>query len=407
MTIDPEEARAPRTSADAEPPARGRAAALDQVRPPPPGPGRLGPGRRPGGGADRAARAGQKTGAVRASPDDPARARSAEPTDVLVVVPCLNEDVHLAGLLDRVLADRAAGRCRVVVADGGSTDASRAIVRGFAAREPCVALLHNPRRLQSAGVNLAVSTWGAGCDWLIRLDAHAGYPPDYCARLIDAAERTGADSVTVSMVSRGRGPFQRAAATAQNSLLGAGGSPHRRAGEGRWTDHGHHALMRMEAFRAVGGYDEGFAVNEDAELDLRLTQAGRRIWLAADLRVTYFPRRRPLALFRQYLAYGEGRARTLLKHRCTPKLRQVAPLAVAPAVLLATAGAAWTPATVPAAAWAGVCLVYGVWLGVRERDAWAAGSGAAAMLMHLAWSIGFWRRLLACAFGARRSEATA
>ena len=40
--------------------------------------------------------------------------------------------------------------------------------------------------------------------------------------------------------------------------------------EGHWADHGHHALMRISAFRAVGGYDESFSHNEDAELDYRL-----------------------------------------------------------------------------------------------------------------------------------------
>ncbi|MBC6983540.1 glycosyltransferase family 2 protein [Caulobacter sp. 17J80-11] len=327
--------------------------------------------------------------------------------DVLVVVPCLNEAAHLDGLLERLLSDAAVDRCRIVVADGGSTDASRAIVRRFSARDPRVILLDNPARLQSAGVNLAARRFGPGCAWLIRLDAHAGYPPDYCAGLLAAAERTGADSVTVPMRSSGGGAFQRAVAAAQNSLLGAGGSRHRRTGAGGWVDHGHHALMRLDAFAEADGYDESFAANEDAELDVRLTRAGRRIWLEQDLIVTYFPRPRPGALFRQYLAYGEGRARTVLKHRLVPRLRQAAPLAVAPAVLLAAAGAAWGPLATPAALWAGGCLAYGAWLGLRERDAWAAGSGAAAMVMHLGWSLGFWRRLLGLGSAPRRAEARA
>ena len=32
--------------------------------------------------------------------------------------------------------------------------------------------------------------------------------------------------------------------------------------------------MRIAAFRGVGGYDESFSHNEDAELDYRLRQAG-------------------------------------------------------------------------------------------------------------------------------------
>ena len=76
------------------------------------------------------------------------------------------------------------------------------------------------------------------------------------------------------MRTKGTGLFQKATALAQNSRLGNGGSQHREGGAGRWTDHGHHALMRLDAFRAVGGYDETFSHNEDAELDYRLAAGG-------------------------------------------------------------------------------------------------------------------------------------
>ena len=84
----------------------------------------------------------------------------------------------------------------------------------------------------------------------------ATIPTDYCDRLVEEAAATGADSVVVSMATKGVGAFQKATAFAQNSKLGNGGSKHREGAEGHWTDHGHHALMRVEAFRAVGGYDE-------------------------------------------------------------------------------------------------------------------------------------------------------
>ena len=48
--------------------------------------------------------------------------------------------------------------------------------------------------------------------------------------------------------------------------------------------------MRIAAFRAVGGYDESFSHNEDAELDLRLTREGGRIWLTDKVRIGYHPR---------------------------------------------------------------------------------------------------------------------
>ena len=194
----------------------------------------------------------------------------------------------------------------------------------------------------------------------------------------------------------GTGLFQHAVAVAQNSKLGNGGSSHRTAsGEGQWVDHGHHALMRIEAFRAVGGYDETFSHNEDAELDIRLTRAGYKIWLTGKTLLTYYPRSSPIPLFRQYYNFGKGRARTILKHHIMPRLRQMVPTAVAPAILLALLTPVFCIALVPLAIWAALCLAYGVMLGVKERSvSVAAFTGVASMLMHAGWSFGFWREVL-------------
>ena len=189
--------------------------------------------------------------------------------DTLVVIPVLNEAATLPGLLSQLMTDSPG--VRVVVADGGSDDGSRGIVEAFAREHPEVLLLDNPARLQSAGINLAVRRHGAGARWLVRMDAHCDYPSGFVAGLVQAAQRQDATSVVVPMASRGLGCFQRSAAAAQNSWLGTGGSPHRHVGAaGRWVDHGHHALMSIPLFEAVGGYRGEMPSNEDAELDLRV-----------------------------------------------------------------------------------------------------------------------------------------
>src|ERR1700751_1610937 len=134
----------------------------------------------------------------------------------LLAVPCLNEAANLPALLDDLLADLADEDALVVVADGGSTDGSREFVRAYAARDPRVRLMSNPARYQSAGVNRAARLYAAGRRWLVRIDAHADYPRGFVRRLIEDAERTGADSVVVRLVTTGRGLFQRAAAAAMN-----------------------------------------------------------------------------------------------------------------------------------------------------------------------------------------------
>jgi succinoglycan biosynthesis protein ExoA len=320
--------------------------------------------------------------------DEEAAARRA-----LIVIPCLNEAPVIAKVIAQVLDDDGLVDPLLLVADGGSRDGSREIVASMAARDPRVRLLTNPGRLQSAGVNLAARLVGEGRGWLVRIDAHADYPRNYASTLIAEARRTGAHSIVVAMETIGEGAFQRAVAAAQNSRLGTGGAAHRVGGPGGWVDHGHHALFKREVFQAVGGYDENFSHNEDAELDLRLTQQGARIWLTDRTRIIYRPRRTPGALWRQYLSYGRGRARTVLKHRAPLKLRQALPLGVAPAVFAAAASPLFAPLAAPAAIWTGTTLTWGLVLSARRRDPAVLMSGPVAMIMHLAWSIGFWSQL--------------
>jgi succinoglycan biosynthesis protein ExoA len=319
---------------------------------------------------------------------------SAPAGDILVVLPCLNEAGTLPGLLSALLGADADDGLLVVVADGGSTDGTRELAQAAAERDPRIVLMPNPRRLQSAGVNLAASRFGDGRRWLVRMDAHADYPPDYVSSLVKTAVRVGADAVVVSMRAQGEGCFQRAAAAAQNSRLGTGGSAHRRSAVGGWIDHGHHALFSMSSFISAGGYDETFAANEDAEFDARLTKAGGRIWLSDELVVLYHPRRAPGALFSQYFRHGAGRARTLLRHRARPRIRQLLPAAVGPAVLLLAPATILPPLAAPAVLWAAACLGYGAWIGLRAGDACSVMAGAAAMTAHLAWSLGFWSQLV-------------
>lgn len=315
-------------------------------------------------------------------------------TSSLIVIPCLDEASHIEALIEKLRPALTPLNAQIVIADGGSTDGTRDIARRLATEDPRVLFLDNPKRIQSAAINRAVAELGADSDYLIRIDAHGTYPDDYCERLVEDALATGADSVVVAMQTVGFSTFQKATAFAQNSKLGNGGSKHRSGAVGHWAEHGHHALMRIEAFKAVGGYDDSFSHNEDAELDYRLGKAGYRIWMTDRTSMVYYPRAKIVPLFRQYFGYGRGRAKNFLKHRAMPGLRQMVPLAVAPVVFGALLAIVNWMAVLPAGVWAGACLGYGVWMALGQRNPYGPLAAVAAMVMHLAWSAGFWRELL-------------
>jgi succinoglycan biosynthesis protein ExoA len=315
------------------------------------------------------------------------------PKSVLVVIPCLNEEDHIECIVTRLAVDKDGLLSRIVVVDGGSTDRTRAIVKRLAESNPRIALMHNSKRIQAAAVNAAVREYGNEARFLVRIDAHADYPNRYCERLLKVQGRTRADSVVVSMHTEGHSCFQRAAAAAQNSILGNGGSAHRNETTGCWVDHGHHALMTIAAFSAVGGYDETFSHNEDAELDARLTAAGFRIYLTGEAQVRYFPRGAASALFQQYFNIGKGRARNFFKHRKDVRIRHLMLVGVVPAICLLLLAPFSVVFALPALAWALLCIGYGVVLGMGLRDACAAAAGIAAIAMQAGWSFGFFAGL--------------
>ena len=319
--------------------------------------------------------------------------------DVLVVIHCLDEQSHIKKVIASIMRDPLSKRISVIVADGGSVDGTRQTVACLAEQSPNLRLMINPSRIQSAGINRAARVFGRGCRWLVRMDAHAEYRDSFVSQLVAEAERTSAASVVVAMRARGASCFEKAAAAAQNSLLGTGGSPHRRGGAEGFVDHGHHALFEMQRFLALGGYDETQSYNEDAEFDVRLARSGGRIWLTRATEVVYFPRGRARDLFLQYRNHGRGRAQTILRHRLRPKIRQLLPAAVVPSVLAAFCSPEIPLAALPALFWLLACAAAGMVLGLRERSRCALASGCAAPIIHFAWSLGFWLAFLEAAAG--------
>ena len=109
----------------------------------------------------------------------------------------------------------------------------------------------------------------------------------------------------------------------------------------------------------------------------------------------YYPRSAPWPLFKQYYKFGQGRIRNILKHKMCPRLRQMIPVGIAPVIIMGLVlgslhGVFWLPALF----WSCVCLSYGALLALRAKDPVLGLSGPAAMIMHLAWSLGFWSGLL-------------
>jgi len=313
---------------------------------------------------------------------------------VTIAMPALNEEKYIEQAIGSIIPKNDTFDYELLVVDGGSSDRTCEIVREMATENERIRLLHNPRRIQSAAVNIAASISNAKSTYLLRADCHSLYPDDFVEKCILSFGARDASSIVVPMHSAGVSWLQRAIAATQNSWLGNGGAAHRAALRSGFVDHGHHAAFRLRDFLALNGYDEEFAWCEDVDYDVRVIQSGRRIYLEAGLSITYFARRSFSALARQYLNYGRGRTKLLLKHKRMPKIRQTLPSAVSCACLASLVLAVFNLAFLALPlSYLAFCTLWGSNLAVRRREFGCLASGPAAVVMHLSYGVGFFASL--------------
>jgi hypothetical protein len=265
---------------------------------------------------------------------------------VTVAIPTYNEADHIEAVLEGFLHTSYPGRIEVIVADGGSTDETADIVQRVASRDPRVRLIANPKRIQAEGLNRILRECTG--EVFLRADAHCIYAPDYLERCVEILGETGAVNVGGAQRLIARNAVQAGVALAYRSILGSGGARYRDPSTEGWVEAVYLGCFRRDVLVEVGGYAP-MPTNEDAELNLRLLEWAERrgtalapggslpaaLYTSSRIKVWYYPRTSWAGLFRQYLAYGRGRCRTVRAHPDRSGLRGRLPLLLVTATLLA------------------------------------------------------------------------
>jgi succinoglycan biosynthesis protein ExoA len=243
---------------------------------------------------------------------------------VTIAIPCLNEEAYIEECIRCVQEqDYPKDRIEILVADGGSMDATREILARIAKDDPRVHVIDNPARIQSAGLNAMIRR--SKGDVIIRMDAHAEYQGDFVRKCVEVLERTGADNVGGAARPKAKTWFQRALCAALESPLAVGGSKYRSPDNEGFVESVFPGAFRRRVFESIGLFDPGAITNEDAEINQRINESGGKVFLSREVVVHYYPRDSFKGLAKQYFKYGQGRARTLLKHGGFPSLRPAIP----------------------------------------------------------------------------------
>jgi succinoglycan biosynthesis protein ExoA len=309
---------------------------------------------------------------------------------VTIAIPCFNEERYIEACLDDVFAqDYPAASIEVLIGDGMSTDRTRAILAGIATRRPGrIRVIDNPRKLQAVAMNAMIEE--ARGEVIIRMDVHARYAADYVRQCVGVLEETGAANVGGAQRARPETWFQRALCAALDSPVAVGGARYRSADAEGFVDTVFLGAFRKRMIESVGGYDPRAITNEDAELNQRILGAGGKIYLSKKIVVHYAPRDSFRSLSRQYYRYGQGRARTLLKHKRFPTPRPAIPFLMVAGAAALLLKRSWRPLA-PFAFGAYGALAVVEALRVSRRHGWTLAPAVAAIfpVLHLSHGIGF------------------
>lgn len=263
---------------------------------------------------------------------------------VSVVMPVFNEERYIEGSLGAVLAqDYPSEKIEILVADGMSTDNTRAMIREMQLDHPQLHLIDNPEKIVATGLNAAIAR--AQGDVIVRVDGHCDIDRHYVQRCVRHLQESDADGVGGPIDTIGETPLADVIAAAMSSPFGVGGSPFRTVRDKTMVvDTVAFPAYSKDVIQQAGPYDEELVRNQDDEYNYRLRKMGAKILLAADVKSRYYSRGSLRGLWRQYFQYGYWKVRVMQKHPRQMRPRQFAPACFVVGILASLVVAAFSVA---------------------------------------------------------------
>ena len=258
-----------------------------------------------------------------------------------LVIPMHNEARRVGKCLDSILASSyRLDLCEIIAVDNGSTDASANIADEKLKGLPNARVLRLTTTNVAVGLNRALRM--AEGRFLVRMDAHCEYSRDYLKNCLMELSLRGAGNVggVLTTLPGSETWVARAIALVSAHPVGVGWSEFRLGLGDRFVDTVPFGAFRTRTLRALGGYNEALARNQDYELNSRIRAAGEQIYLSTAVHVKYYNSTCLRNFLLQALRNGRGAALSWKANSGSFSMRHAAPVAFVSLVTLA----AWVSA---------------------------------------------------------------
>lgn len=205
-------------------------------------------------------------------------------------MPIYNEERYIENCVESLLLqDYPIEKMEWIFVDGMSNDNTRDLLQKYIKKYPnLIKVLDNPNKTVPFAMNIGIKE--ASGEYIIRLDAHADYSNDYFSKCVYYLEATNADNVGGVAETKSKGFVGKAIAKMLSSRFGVGNSEFRTNGESGYVDTVPFGAFRREVFEKWGGYDERLTRNQDNEMNYRIRKNGGKIYLASDIKLSYYCR---------------------------------------------------------------------------------------------------------------------
>jgi succinoglycan biosynthesis protein ExoA len=332
---------------------------------------------------------------------------------VSIIIPCYNEQDTIYKLLEAIYAQTfPRPDLEVVIADGMSTDRTRAEIVAFSDLHPDlqIEVIKNPPRSIPAALNSALRE--AHGEIIVRLDAHSIPYPDYVERCVsDLQAGLGENVGGIWEIQPGTQTWQaQAIALAASHRLGVGDALYRHAGNAAQVDTVPFGAFKRELLALIGFFDETLLTNEDYEFNARIRKSGGKIWLDPSIRSVYIARPTFAKLARQYARYGYWKWRMLRRYPETIRWRQGLPPLFVLSLVVGAVLAAFLPffrvlLAAEILLYLIVLVLSGVFAAARQKKIlFVIGLPLAIATMHLSWGAAFLWSMLSGIFTERKPE---
>lgn len=248
-------------------------------------------------------------------------------TDIIVsvIIPLYNEEKYVKACIESLISQTyPANKTEWILVDGSSTDKTVEIIEDYikTGNYP-ITLLHNKDRKTPYALNMAIKK--AQGKYIIRLDAHSYFYPDYIEKCVLYLDTTDADNVGGIAETEAEGFVGKAISKMLSTKFGVGGSDFRTGDGNRYVDTVPFGAFRREVFDKIGLFNTKLLRSEDNDINAKIRNNGGKIWLAEDIRFKYYCRDTVKGILKMGIQNGNALFFTLKENPRAMSLRHFIP----------------------------------------------------------------------------------